>query len=330
MTAYETILPLLPEGHVQKNEPMSRHTSFKIGGPADVFATPTNTHELAALWKTCLERGYPITVLGGGCNVLVSDTGIRGVLITTTKMDNITVKSPTPSASSQQNVHQIPTPEDSTNNHCPTNDRYITAGSGTKLAKLADAAYKAGLSGLEFASGIPGTVGGAIYMNAGAFGHEIKDICESVTVLNPTGDTTTYPKETLALGYRASRFQKENTIITEATFKLPPGNPDKIKARTNELNTHRKTTQPLDKPSAGSTFKRPSRPNTYASKLIADNNLKGLTIGGAMVSQKHAGFIINKDNATAIDVLTLMEAIQDKIYKATGIMLEPEVQLLGF
>jgi len=280
---------------------MSRHTSFKIGGPAEVYVTPENTQQLATIWRACLRAGFPVTVLGDGCNVLVADAGIKGVVVVTSLMNRIEVEAP-----------------------------FITAGSGTKLARLAETACKVGLTGMEFASGIPATVGGAVYMNAGAFKYEIKDICESVEALLPDGMTINYPRDLLGFGYRASRFQNENEIITAARFKLIPGDPAEIKAKMNNLNSSRRTTQPLDYPSAGSAFKRPAIEGYFAAKLIDENDLKGFAVGGAQVSEKHAGFIINRGNATAADVLALMEAIQEKVYKSSGIWLEPEVQMLGF
>ena len=292
---------LLPEGLVHANEPMSRHTSFKIGGPAEVYVTPENTKQIALVWQACLEANCPITILGDGCNVLVADEGIKGVVIATSRMNHIEVDIP-----------------------------YITAGSGTQLARLAEAACKAGLAGLEFASGIPGTVGGAVYMNAGAYNHDIEEICESVEALYPNGTVQTYQRGQLGFAYRISRFQKENAIITSARFKLTPGNPEDIRAKMADLNSRRRNSQPLDYPSAGSAFKRPDIEGVYAAKLIDDNGLKGFTIGGAQVSEKHAGFIINKGNATAADVQELIKAISEKIHSASGIWLEPEIQMIGF
>jgi len=280
---------------------MSRHTSFRIGGPAEVYVTPENTRQLHTVWQACRQAGIPVTVLGDGCNVLAADSGIKGVVVATALMNQVQVDAP-----------------------------FITAGSGTKLARLAETACKTGLAGLEFASGIPATVGGAVYMNAGAYKSEIKDVCESVEVLLPDGNIATYERGLLGFGYRTSRFQNEDEIITAARFKLTPGCPDEIRATMNDLNNRRRTTQPLDYPSAGSAFKRPAKEGYYAAKLIDDNGLKGFTIGGAQVSEKHAGFIINKGNAKASDVLALMKAVQEKVYKSSGIWLEPEVQMLGF
>jgi len=302
MTVYDTISPLLPQGLVLADEPMSRHTSFKIGGPAEVYVTPEDTYQLTIIWQACLQQGFPITVLGGGCNVLAADEGIKGVVITTNRMNQI---------------------EDDTDAQC------IKAGSGTKLARLAETACKSGLAGLEFAHGIPGTVGGAIFMNAGAYDGNMQAVCESVEVLQPDGNLLLHGRSELCFGYRASRFQSENVIITSAIFKLAKGNPDEIRTKINNLNSRRREKQPLCYPSAGSAFKRPAEEGFYASKMIDKCGLKGLTVGGAQVSKKHAGFIINTGNATAADVIALMEAVKDKVHKAYGIWLEPEVQLLG-
>jgi len=300
MTIFNTLRPLLPEGLVLADEPMHRHTSFKIGGPAEVYVTPRDTTQLAKIWQACKER-YPVTVIGGGCNVLVSDKGIKGVVIATKSMNEIKIDGHT-----------------------------IKAGSGTRLSALADAACKAGLGGLEFIAGIPGTVGGAVFMNAGAYKHETKDVCESATALLPDGEIVCYKQDDLALGYRTSRFQNQTAIITEASFRLAPCDPEEIRAIVNDLNSRRRSTQPLCYPSAGSAFKRPSQLDTYAARLIDENGLKGFTVGGAQVSEKHAGFVINTGNATAADVLALLEAVRQKVHQASGIWLEPEIQMLGF
>jgi len=280
---------------------MAGYTSFDIGGPAEVLVMPKNAIELTAVWNTCHLQGFPITILGGGNNVLVADNGIRGVVVVTKHMDEITV-----------------------------DGNKITAGCGTKLAKLAETACKAGLSGLEFAHGIPGTVGGAIVMNAGAYDGEIKDVCTSVIAVSPKLDVAIFSHEELALGYRTSRFQTEPAVIVEACFELTPKDQKEIRARMDELKTKRREKQPIDKRSAGSTFKRPKQEGIYAAKLIDDCGLKGFTIGGAQVSEKHSGFVINTGNATSQDVLDIMKAIMEKVHAASGIWLEPEVQFLGF
>ena len=299
MRVFDAISPLLPRGLVIANEPMSRHTSFKIGGLAEVYVTPEDTRQLQEVWQACRLAGYPVVVLGDGCNVLVADEGIRGVVISTCRMNHIKVNAP-----------------------------YITAYSGAKMARLAEMACKAGLSGLEFASGIPGTVGGGVFMNAGAYDGEMKFVCESVEVLLPSGEAVIYSRDELGLGYRASRFQNEDAIITSATFLLTPGKPEDIRAKMSELNGRRRNSQPLNLPSAGSAFKRPATEGLYAAKMIDECGLKGFAVGGAQVSEKHAGFIVNTGGATAADVRGLMKAIIDNVHGVYGIWLEPEVQFL--
>jgi len=298
---YDIFKTLMPANLVLFNEPMRGHTSFKIGGAADVFVTPETPLQLTAVWKACLERGLPVIVLGGGNNVLVSDAGIRGVVIATGKMTEITVSGMS-----------------------------INAAAGATMGKLADTACKAGLSGLEFAHGIPGTVGGGVYMNAGAYRGEMKDVCTKVTALLPDGETVCYNKADLGLAYRTSRFHNEDAIILKAEFSLTPKPQEEIRATMDDLKTRRRDSQPIEERSAGSTFKRPKVEGMYAARMIEDCGLKGFTIGGAQVSTKHSGFVINIGNATAEDVLRLMDAVQEKIHAQTGIWLEPEVELLGF
>jgi len=299
MAVFDAICPLLPEGLVFAGEPMSRHTSFKIGGAAEVYVTPENVHQLRDVWQACQRGGYLMTVLGDGCNVLVADEGVPGVVVSTNRMSYIEVSAP-----------------------------YVTAYSGARMARLAEVACRAGLAGLEFASGIPGTVGGGVFMNAGAYDGEMKNVCENVEVLLPCGSVETYSRDELGFGYRSSRFQGEDAIITAATFLLTPGLPEDIRAKMSDLNSRRRSKQPLNFPSAGSAFKRPAVEGQYAAKMIDECGLKGLAVGGAQVSEKHAGFIVNTGNATATDVKALMRVIIDKVYNTHGIWLEPEVQFL--
>jgi len=312
MKIYNAVSQLLPKNLVLANEPMSCHTSFKIGGPAEVYTMPENAKQASDIWQLCQKEGFPLTVVGDGCNVLVSDDGIKGIVLATSRMNHITKGITPPTSSNQTNI----------------SDNCIIAGSGTKLSKLAEAACNAGLSGLEFASGIPGTVGGAVYMNAGAYGSEIKDVCTSVEALHTNGEIANHTQ--LGFAYRSSRFQNEDAIITSATFCLTKKNTEQIREKMTNLNARRRESQPIGSKSAGSTFKRPAVKDKYASKLIDEHGLKGYTIGGAQVSTKHAGFVINTGNATAKDVLALIAMIQEKIYAQTGIWLEPEVQMLGF
>jgi len=282
---------------IMENEPMRKHTSFKIGGNAEVLIRPKNTEELIHIWKTCSEKEIPLTVLGDGTNVLVSDNGISGVTVLTNRMDGI-----------------------------KTDGSRITASAGIRLAKLAEEAAKAGLNGLAFASGIPGTVGGAVYMNAGAYGYDISSFCETVTVLTDSG-VTVIPSEEMGFGYRKSKIQQGGMLVLEAVFKLEQGDTTKIREEMADLNNRRRATQPLDFPSAGSTFKRPD--GYFAGKLIQDSGLKGYSIGGAQVSEKHAGFIINKGNAAAKDVMALIEHVRREVHEKFGVWLEPEIRILG-
>ncbi|MCL2049268.1 MAG: UDP-N-acetylmuramate dehydrogenase [Defluviitaleaceae bacterium] len=280
------------------DEPMSRHTSFKIGGKADILAFPSNTDTLVKLYKLCQENGIPITILGDGTNVLVSDDGIRGVVVFTNKMNEITIRG-----------------------------NKIHAQSGVRLSALTQAACEAGLDGLVFASGIPGTVGGAIYMNAGAYDHDISEVCEAVTLFEQDKIVTKTNAEML-FGYRKSYTQKGDVIILEAVFDLAHGDTEKIRQEMHELNQKREESQPLEVYSAGSFFKRPE--GNYAGKLIRESGLKGYSVGDAQISEKHAGFVINKGNATAKDILSLMRHVQKTVYERFGVHLEPEVRLLGF
>lgn len=230
--------------------------------------------------------------------MLIKDGGFKGVIIKLTSLKNIEV-----------------------------DNNKITVESGATLAMVSGVALKNSLKGMEFASGIPGTVGGAVTMNAGAYGGEMKDILESVKVITPSGDIIELTVDELELSYRSSKIQKDNYVLIEAVFSLEEGNPDEIRGLMNDLNSRRKDKQPLNYPSAGSTFKRP--PNYYAGKLIEDAGLKGFSVGGAMVSDKHAGFVINYDNATAKDVITLIQKVQEKVKEEYGIELEPEVKIIG-
>ena len=305
MTYIEYIKPLLPNIELLAEEPLSKHTSFRIGGAAEIFARPQTTLEFCLIWDVCSKHQIPITILGDGTNVLISDSGLRGVVVVTNKMNLITVE--------EEN-----------------NGERIKALAGARLSKLAETACLAGLTGLEFASGIPGTVGGAVYMNAGAYGNDIKDVCESVTMLISGVDApaaTIFSCNEMGFGYRKSIVQQGGMFVLEAVFKLQKGNTQEIREKMTELNNRRRTTQPLDFPSAGSTFKRPT--GHFAGKLIQDSGLRGFSVGGAQVSEKHTGFVINKGKATANDVITLIKAIREKVHTDSGIWLEPEIQMFG-
>ena len=281
-------------------EPMSRHTSFHIGGPAELFITPASeTHAVKAL-SLCRAASIPVYVVGNGSNLLVADEGLRGAVIAFSQpMSGITRQGNT-----------------------------LSAQAGVTLSQLCRFAQREGLSGLEFAYGIPGSVGGAVYMNAGAYGGEIKDVTASIRVLDDTSDClVTIPAEQACFAYRSSRFQKEGQIVCEADFKLTPDAPEAIDTRMKSIMGQRVAKQPLEFPSAGSAFKRPV--GGYAAALIEECGLKGFSVGGAQVSTKHAGFVINTGGATCRDVLTLLEAVKNEVFRRTGVMLEPEIKHLA-
>ncbi len=299
MSLQEIFAGIIPESQLFPQAPMSAHTSFKVGGPAELLIMPQNQEQVMAALKLCREHGVPVLVIGNGSNLLAPDKGIQGVVLKLAKgFDSAEVLE----------------------GHC------ISAQPGILLSKLAETACRAGLDGLAFASGIPGTLGGALTMNAGAYDGEMKDVVKDVTLLWPDGRVETVPGEAMAFGYRTSRIQTENAVVLSATLQLKPGNQEDIKARMLELNRRRAEKQPIDMPSAGSTFKRPE--GYFAGKLIMDCGLAGYAVGGAMVSPKHCGFIVNTGEATAKDVLTLIAHVQDKVYKTFGVMLHPEVKIL--
>lgn len=283
---------------VRINESMKRHTSFRAGGEAAWFAIPESVQELKAVLHACEKANTPWYVIGNGSNLLVSDEGYPGVIISTEKFDKLEIDG---------------------NN--------VTAGAGVILSKAASMAYKSGLTGLEFAAGIPGSVGGACVMNAGAYGSEMKNVLKTVTVLTKNGEVVTLPAEELELGYRTSVIPKAGYLVLEAEMELEEGNPEEIKALMDDLAFRRKDKQPLEFPSAGSTFKRPE--GYFAGKLIEDAGLKGFTVGGAQVSEKHAGFVINKGNAAASDIYALCKAVEQKVMEQFGVALEMEIKLLG-
>jgi len=281
-----------------ENEPIGRHTSFKTGGNADIFIVAKNADDLSALLIFCNKNEVPITLLGNGSNVLVSDKGIRGVVISLAAMNTLSY-----------------------------DGELIKADGGTPLTALCNFALENSLSGLEFAFGIPGSVGGAVVMNAGAYGGEIKDVLYDCAIMNSNGDTQILSAEELKLGYRTSLLKTDGGILLWARFRLNQANKADIKAKMVELFSRRKEKQPLEFPSAGSTFKRPK--GYFAGALIESCGLKGKRIGGAMVSEKHAGFVINYDNATANDIKELISFIQETVLKEHGVLLEKEVIYIG-
>ena len=282
----------------RQNEPMRAHTTFKIGGEADIFIIPASPAALIYAVKKCNELEISYFILGNGSNLLVSDGGIEGAVISLSGINGIS-----------------------------SDGEKITCGAGAMLSSVCLKALSLSLTGLEFAYGIPGTAGGALYMNAGAYGGQMADVIESAECLTASGEIKTLKKEDMRLGYRSSVFKKGGLIIISLTFALKKGDKAEIKAEMDELLNRRKQKQPLEYPSAGSTFKRPE--GYFAGALIEKNGLKGLTVGGAQVSEKHAGFVINRGGATAADVKALIGKIQKKVFENDGVMLEPEVIFTG-
>ena len=290
---------LLGEERAFTGEAMSRHTTFKIGGPADYFLMPDKDTDVGRIVKICKESAIPYFILGNGSNLLVGDGGYRGAVIQIYKnMSAVTVEG-----------------------------TEITVQAGALLSSVAAAAKNAALTGFEFAGGIPGTMGGAVVMNAGAYGGEMKDVLTEVTVMDEEGEIVTLPADKLELGYRTSIIKTAGYIVLEAKLQLKEGNPEVIRETMKDLTIRRTTKQPLEYPSAGSTFKRPE--GYFAGKLIMDSGLAGYQVGGAQVSEKHCGFVINAGGATARDVRTLMDNVRDIVYKKYGVTLEPEVKFLG-
>ena len=290
---------IVGEDNVLVDEPMSRHTTFEIGGPADLFVIPESVEEVRDVVAACREAQVPYFILGNGSDLLVSDEGYRGVIIGLA--EGFT--------------------------YVAIEGTEMTCPAGVSLREPSEMACDLGLTGLEFACGIPGTIGGACFMNAGAYDGCIADVLKSVRVIMPDGTCETIAAEDLALGYRASRIKDEGLVVLTATFALRKGDLDVIRARMDELTHKRESKQPLDKPSAGSTFKRPE--GYFAGKLISDAGLQGYQVGGAAVSKKHAGFVVNLGGATAADVHAVIEHVQDEVERQFGVRLEPEVRFLG-
>ena len=282
-----------------REEPMKKHITFRVGGPAACFLTPSTKEQIREILHICQEEKTPYFILGNGSNLLVSDQGFDGVVLQVYKnMNQVTVEG-----------------------------EHLRVQAGALLSATARKALEAGLTGMEFAAGIPGTMGGAAVMNAGAYGGDMKDILESVTVLTPEGEQKELNNEELQLGYRTSVVKEKGYIVLEAVLSLKKGDPEAIKSRMDELKEQRVTKQPLEYPSAGSTFKRPE--GYFAGKLIQDAGLRGYQVGGAQVSEKHCGFVINKENATAKDVVDLIHDVQRIVYEKFQVQLETEVKFLG-
>ena len=296
---YERLISVISEERVLLSEPMKKHTTFRIGGPADYFLMPQSEKEAADAVAVCREERVPYSIVGNGSNLLVSDSGYRGVVIQLYKeMSRV-----------------------------QTEGTHIYAQAGASLAKVAAAAMEAGLAGFEFAAGIPGTLGGACVMNAGAYGGEMKDVLANVTVLDESGRIRKLAGSELELGYRTSIIAKKGYIVLGAEIELTRGNLDEIRGLMNELRDKRVSKQPLEYPSAGSTFKRPE--GYFAGKLIQDAGLRGFRVGGAMVSEKHCGFVINAGEATAAEVDSLMKQVAERVRAQFDVALEPEVKRLG-
>ena len=293
------LINITGKDNVRINEPMKNHTTFKIGGPAQYYVTPESVTQIQEVVSLCRDMNIPLHVIGNGSNILVGDDGVDGVVLALfNTFSDYEIK-----------------------------DNVITAQAGMSLIKLAVIALREGLTGLEFASGIPGSVGGAVYMNAGAYDGQMKDVITSVTVLDEAGNIRILGRDELDMGYRTSTVAKHNMIVLQVIIELKAGDKDQIKDRMNQLSELRKQKQPLEYPSAGSTFKRPE--GYFAGKLIADAGLKGYSIGGAAVSEKHAGFVVNMGGATAKDVVELTDYIKKRIIEQFGVTLELEIKKIG-
>ena len=296
---YDKVVDIVGEENVHTDEPMSRHTTFRIGGNADYFVKPGNADEVAAVIVVCREYNIPYFILGNGSNLLVSDDGYRGMIINIMdNMDSVTV-----------------------------DGRIITAQAGAMLVRVSVMARDNALTGLEFASGIPGTIGGAVYVNAGAYGGEMKNVVKTVRAIDEYGRIYELDSEKMDFSYRHSIVEERKLIVLEVTLELEHGSREAIDDRMKELAEARRSKQPLEYPSAGSTFKRPE--GYFAGKLIMDAGLRGYSVGGAQVAEKHCGFVINKGGATASDVVELIRDVQHDVDDKFGVTLEPEVKMLG-
>lgn len=296
---YNELLEIVSKEQIRIEEPMKNHTTFRVGGPAELFLMPRTPEEVRHIVKLLNKESVPYYILGNGSNLLVADQGYRGVIVQIYK-----------------EMNQIGIEGD-----------VVKAQAGALVSAVANRALEAGLAGFEFAAGIPGTLGGACVMNAGAYGGEMKDVLKEVTVLTPAGQIITIPEDELEMGYRTSIIARKGYIVLEAQIQLHAGDKNAIKAIMDDLKERRVSKQPLEYPSAGSTFKRPE--GYFAGKLIQDAGLRGFQVGGAQVSEKHCGFVINKEHATAADVAELMRQVSEKVEEQFGVKLEPEVRRLG-
>lgn len=298
---YEELIKKIESSKVFKNEPMKKHTSFRIGGTADIYVKPDNVDDIQYIVQFAQKNNIPLLIIGNGSNLLVKDNGIRGIVL-------------------KPNIQEIVLQE-------KENEVNITLGAGVPLPKISIEMSKKGYTGLEFAAGIPGTIGGAIRMNAGAYGGEIKDVVLSTTYMDLEGNVKTINNEQHEFEYRKSIFAKYKYIILNTNIKLQKGNIEEIEQKIASNMQSRKEKQPIDMPSAGSTFKR--QEGIITAKLIDEAGLKGFSIGDAQVSEKHAGFIVNKGNATAKDILELTNYIQDKVYEKFNVKIELEIEVVG-
>ena len=324
MDFYAELLNIVGKDRVLREEPLRLHTTLRIGGPADFLVKPESEEELSALLQCCNKHEVPRFILGNGSNLLVSDAGYRGVVIKLWKSEEavrVLKNSPASDEDAQDEVRNEA--KQASDNVCTV----VRITAGTMLSRAAMAVANLGLKGFAFAAGIPGTLGGAVVMNAGAYGGEIKDCIVSARVMNGNGVITELPKEELKLGYRTSAVQGTDLIVLDAVFAFEQGNKEEILAEIEELNQRRRDKQPLEYPSAGSTFKRPE--GYFAGKLIMDAGLAGYHVGDAEISAKHCGFAINRGNATATDFYRLMQDVTAKVKEEFGVTLEPEVRLLG-
>lgn len=294
----EALLKQLPPGSVRFKEPLAAHTTFQIGGPCDVWIEPSDVATLTKVMQLSQALSIPIFVLGKGSNLLVSDAGIAGAVLSLERLQEVVIQ-----------------------------DDCVYCQAGVPLSDLCDAVADAGLHGLEFACGIPGTLGGAIYMNAGAYDGEMKDVVTSVDVMYPDGKFETIPAADMGFSYRHSRLKEEPLLCVGATFRLQQADVSSVREKMDALMNERRAKQPLEWPSAGSTFKRP--PGYFAGKLIIDAGMQGHRVGDAEVSTKHAGFIVNRGKATARDVADLIHAVQAAVKQHAGVDLEPEVRFVG-
>lgn len=293
----KTLAGIVGEENVLLDEPMAKHTTFLIGGPADAYVIPQNVEDVAAIVRACRQSGVPYRIVGNGSDLLVADEGLRCVIVQI--LGNLS------------SIH--------------VEGNFVRAQAGATNEAVARVAYESGLAGFEFASGIPGTIGGAAIMNAGAYGGEFKDVAVELTCVTPEGEIASVSRDEADWSYRHSMMDKAGYVVVEALLRLEEDDPAAIKERMDDLQARREEKQPLEMPSAGSTFKRPE--GYFAGKLIQDSDLRGYRVGGAQVSEKHTGFVVNAGNATATDVLQLIGDVQQRVRERFGVELEPEVRL---